>query len=185
MCATIPGSRGVLDAPRAGEAVAMERWIVVMGARVLAGGRPSGALRRRVAAALAAADPGTRFLVTGAIGDHPPSEARVMAQLLHAAGVPAARVVLEETGTDTLSSLRACARLLREAGAREVFVCSDDYHLPRCRAVLRVLGVRAAPAPARGARAASGTRSWLWALAREAGGLPWDVALAALSRRGQ
>jgi vancomycin permeability regulator SanA len=161
----------------------MGRWIVVMGARVLAGGRPSGALRRRVAAAVAAADAETRFLVTGAVGDHPPSEARVMAGLLHAAGVPPARVALEETGTDTFSSLRACARLLREAGACEVLVCSDDYHVPRCRAVLRALGVRAAAVPARGTRAASGTRSWLWALAREAGGLPWDVALAALHGR--
>jgi vancomycin permeability regulator SanA len=183
MCATIPTSRRVLDAPRAVER--MERWIVVMGARVLPGGRPSGALRRRVAAALAAADAGTRFLVTGAVGDHPPSEARVMAELLRAAGVPPARIVLEETGTDTLSSLRACARLLRAAGAREVVVCSDDYHLPRCRAVLRALGVRARGAPARGMRAAAGTLGWLWALVREAAGLPWDVALAALARRGR
>jgi vancomycin permeability regulator SanA len=161
------------------------RWIVVLGARVLPGGRPSGALRRRIAAALAAADPETRFLVTGAVGDHPPSEARAMAELLRAAGVSDARIVLEETGTDTLSSLIACVRLLREAGATEVIACSDDYHLPRCRAVLRVLGVRAAAAPARGTRAAAGPRSWLWALAREAGGLPWDVALAALrGRRG-
>ena len=160
----------------------MDRWIVVMGARVLPGGRPSGALRRRVAAALAAADERTRFLVTGAVGDHPPSEARVMADLLRAAGVPEARIVLEETGTDTLSSLRACARVLRAAGAREVLVASDDYHLPRCRAVLRALGVRAGGVPARGTRAASGTRAWLWALVREAAGLPWDVALAAASR---
>ncbi len=160
----------------------MGRWIVVLGARVLPGGRPSGALRRRIAAALAAADPATRFLVTGAVGDHPPSEARVMAGLLGAAGVPEARVVLEETGTDTLSSLRACARVLREVGATEVIACSDDYHLLRCRAVLRALGIRAGAAPARGTRAAAGTGPWLWALAREAAGLPWDVALAALGR---
>lgn len=149
-----------------------------MGARVLPGGRPSGALRRRVAAAVAAAGPATRFLVTGAVGGHPPSEARVMAELLRAAGVPEARIALEETGTDTLSSLIACVHILRVAGARDVVVCSDAYHLPRCRAVLRALGVRAGAAPAHGARAATGTLRWLWALAREAAGLPWDVCLA-------
>lgn len=161
----------------------MARWLIVMGARVLPGGRPSGALRRRVAAALAAADGDTRFLVTGAVGDEPPSEARVMQTLLLAAGVAAARVVLEETGTDTLSSLRACARILREARADAIAVCSDDYHLPRCRAVLCALGMPAAAIPARGTRAAVGTPSWLWSLTREAAGLPWDVALALLSRR--
>jgi vancomycin permeability regulator SanA len=160
----------------------LERWIVVMGAQVLPGGRASGALRRRVAAAAAAADPATRFLVTGAIGEHPPSEARVMAALLRVAGVGEARIALEESGTDTLSSLVACVRLLRDRGATQVAVCSDDYHLPRCRAVLRVLGVAAAPVPARGARAAGGAPRWLWALAREAAGLPWDVALAGWHR---
>jgi uncharacterized SAM-binding protein YcdF (DUF218 family) len=157
----------------------MGRWIVVLGAGVLPGGRPSGALRRRIATALAAADPETRFLVTGAVGDHPPSEARVMRDLLRAAGVPDARIVLEETGTDTLSSLRACARVLRAAGASEVIACSDDYHLPRCRAVLRALGIEAGAAPAHGTREAIGTTRWLWALVREAAGYPWDVALAA------
>jgi vancomycin permeability regulator SanA len=157
-----------------------------MGAMVLPGGRPSGALRRRVRAAVAAASgrAGARFLVTGGVGQHPPSEARVMCQLLIDEGIAPAQIVLEETGTDTLSSLVACARLLRATGAGEIFVCSDRYHVPRCRAVLRALGIRAgavaapAPAPAR----AGGTMPWLWARAREVAGLPWDVALALLAR---
>lgn len=166
-----------------------ETWFVVMGARVLPGGRPSGALRRRVQAAVDAAGgaPSARFLVTGAVGEHPPSEARVMCALLRDAGVAPDRIVLEETGTDTLSSLVACARLLRRAGAIDVRVCSDGYHLPRCRAVLRALGIRAGavaavtPRSGRSGRAWLGW-AWLWARAREAAGLPWDVVLALWSR---
>jgi hypothetical protein len=51
--------------------------------------------------------------------------------------------------------------------------------------VLRALGVRAAGVPARGTRAAGGIRRWLWALAREAAGLPFDVMLAAVRGRGR
>lgn len=161
-----------------------ETWWVVMGARVLPGGRPSGALRRRVQAAVAAAGGAAeaRFLVTGAVGEYPPSEARVMRALLLDAGVPPERIVLEETGTDTLSSLLACARLLREAGAADVRVCSDGYHLPRCRAVLRALGIRAGAVAAATPRSRGSRFVWLWARAREAAGLPWDVALALAAR---
>jgi uncharacterized SAM-binding protein YcdF (DUF218 family) len=141
---------------------------------------PSPALRRRVAAALAAAaDAGdARFLPTGAVGRHAPSEAEVMRRLLAGAGVAAERIVVEEQGTDTLSSLRHCARIVRESGGGRVVVCSDAYHLPRCRAVLRALGVRAEAAPAAGARSALGARRLAWAIAREAVATPWDVALA-------
>lgn len=161
-----------------------ETWFVVMGAMVLPGGRPSGALRRRVRAAVAAARgaPGARFLVTGGVGDHPPSEARVMRTLLLEDGVAPEQIVLEETGTDTLSSLVACARLLREAGAADVRVCSDGYHLPRCRAVLRALGIRAGAVAASVPASSDSGFAWLRARAREVAGLPWDLALALLTR---
>jgi vancomycin permeability regulator SanA len=157
---------------------------VILGAAVWPGGRPSPALRRRVEAALDAAqgDSTARFVATGAVGRHPPSEARVMGDLLVAAGIARDRVVLEETGTDTLSSLVATARILRRAGARSVFVCSDAYHVPRCRAVLRALGVRSRGAPAHGGRRAVGTARWLARVAREAMATPWDVALAFRAR---
>ena len=63
--------------------------IVIFGAAVRPGGRPSGALRRRVEAALAfgARHPDALYVPTGGLGDHPPAEAEVMAALLRAAGV--------------------------------------------------------------------------------------------------
>jgi uncharacterized SAM-binding protein YcdF (DUF218 family) len=163
------------------------RWFVIMGAAVRPGGAPSGALRRRVETALEAARgwPQACFLPTGAVGRHPPSEAAVMRELLVGAGVPPERIVLEEKGTDTLSSVVHCARILRaEPAPLRVSVCTHDYHLPRCRLLFRAFGLRVEGVPLRGARAALGTRRWLVALAREIAGSPWDLALA-LGRRAR
>jgi vancomycin permeability regulator SanA len=160
-------------------------WFVILGAAVWRGGEPSPAMRRRVAAALRAAlgVESARFLPTGGIGRNPPSEAAVMQRLLLEAGIAAGRIVLEEQGTDTLSSVVACVRILEGSGdVASVTVCTDAYHVARVRAVFRVLGVRTEAAPARGTARLLGARRFGWALAREALGLPWDVALALAQR---
>jgi vancomycin permeability regulator SanA len=163
-------------------------WFVILGAAVWRGGVPSPAMRRRVAAAISAARdvPEARFLPTGGVGRHPPSEASLMRQLLREAGIAPERITLEEQGADTLSSVVACARILADArDVASVTVCTDAYHVARTRAVFRVLGVRTLAAPAHGAAAALGARRYAWALAREALGLPWDVGLAMARRFGR
>ncbi len=154
--------------------------IVIFGAAVKRGGVPSAALEQRVRAALgcAARNPGAWFLPTGGVGRHRPSEAAVMARLLRQAGVEPARIVPEENATDTLSSARACARLLRARGHRgRVLVATSTYHLPRCLALLRLAGF-----DARGCRPFAGPAShrfsvrWFWRL-REAVALPYDLAI--------
>jgi uncharacterized SAM-binding protein YcdF (DUF218 family) len=124
-----------------------------------------------------------RFVPTGAVGRHGPSEASVMAALLEARGVSAERILLEETGTDTLSSVRAVAALLRRRRiAAPVYAATSLYHLPRCILLLRLMGV-----PARAAIPPSvpaGTRWWrrcYWWL-REVPALPYDAALALFLR---
>jgi uncharacterized SAM-binding protein YcdF (DUF218 family) len=138
-------------------------------------GGPSATLRRRVEAAAAF---GARFAApvyvpTGAKGRHGASEASVMAGLLRGLGVPAGRIMLEETGTDTLSSARAVARLV--AGAEAVHVATSGYHLMRCLMLLRLAGVRALACPP--PRAADGVMErWYWRL-REAAAIPYDAVL--------
>lgn len=159
--------------------------IVIFGAGVRPDGRPSTTLRWRVEAAAAFgaryADP--LFLPTGGIGRCGPSEASVMARLLREHGVPAHRLLLEETGTDTLSSARAVVRLLRvHAIDAPVFAASSLYHLPRCLALLRLLGVpaRAAVPPAVPAASRWWRRAYWWL--REMPALPYDAALALFLR---
>lgn len=159
---------------------------MIFGAAVRPDGTPSTTLRRRVEAALAfgRAHPGALYVPTGAVGRHGPSEASVMAEVLRTAGTDPARIVMEETGTDTLSSARACARLLRArragaaAGPTQVVVATSAYHLPRCVALMRVAGFGARACPPPRVPAASGLRKrWYWRL-REAAAFPYDVALA-------
>jgi len=155
--------------------------IVIFGAAVRPGGRPSAMLRRRVeaAAAFGAQFSAPVFLPTGGVGRHGPSEASVMQALLVECGIVAERILLEETGTDTLSSARAVARLLRADGsAAPVFAASSTFHLPRCVLLLRLFGVpaRAAGPPYVSAGSRSTTRAWWWL--REAAALPYDLMLA-------
>ena len=152
--------------------------IVIFGAAVRPDGSPSAVLRRRVeaAAAFGARQVSPSYIPTGARGRFPPSEARVMAGLLADFGVPRERIVLDETGVDTLSSVRAVARLLR-GHAGPVHAATSAYHLPRCLVLLRLAGVpaRACPPPAFPASDRIGRR-WFWRL-RELVALPVDVVL--------
>jgi uncharacterized SAM-binding protein YcdF (DUF218 family) len=120
---------------------------------------------------------------TGGIGRYGPSEASVMAALLEARGVPSDRIVLEETGTDTLSSARAIAALLRDRDiAAPVFVATSLYHMPRCLLLLRLLGVNAhAAIPPAVPAAVTWWRRCYWWL-REIPALPYDATLVLFRR---
>lgn len=159
--------------------------IVIFGAAVRPDGQPSTTLRRRVQAAVrfGRALPVAIYVPTGAVGRFGASEASVMAEMLRRSGVPAERIVLEETGTDTLSSVRAVAAVLRERGhTGPVYAASSAYHLPRCVLLLRLAGfwARACPPP-RVPAARSCAKRWYWRL-REVPALPWDAGLMLLAR---
>ena len=156
-------------------------YFIVFGAAVRPDGQPSAVLRDRVESGyrLARGRPHARFLVTGGLGRFPPPECEVMRALLIERGVPPETIVTECEAHDTLSSAVLCTRILAARGdAESVTVCSSPYHLPRCRLVLKVLGVdtRKVPMPGgrRGLRRAGGLRACL----REAVAIPWDLLLA-------
>ncbi|WP_158742219.1 YdcF family protein [Acidisphaera sp. L21] len=150
--------------------------IIIFGAAILPGGRPSLTLQGRVEAAFRCGGVTSHYMPTGAVGRHGPSEASVMAAILTGFGVPPDHITLEETATDTLSSAVACARLLG-ASPGPVRIVSSDYHLPRCAMLMRAVGVRTAhcPPPPRERRV------WYWRL-RECVAYPYDV-IAITARR--
>lgn len=152
--------------------------IVIFGAAVRPDGTASRVLRLRTEAAAAfggrLADP--LYVPTGGVGRYGAAEATVMAALLAGYGVPTANILVEDTATDTLSSVRAVRRLLR--GHRgPVYAASSAYHLPRCVALLWLAGLPARPAlPPRVPAAQTWRRRWFWRL-REAAALPYDVVV--------
>ena len=104
-----------------------------------------------------------------------------MAAMLEAAGVPASAVVVEGTAPDTLASVIACTRLLRQRGYKgPVALASSAYHLPRCLVLMRMMGwqvMRVPPPPVPAARRWG--RRWFWRV-REVAAVPWDVLLLSL-----
>jgi vancomycin permeability regulator SanA len=153
---------------------------VIMGARVDEQGTPSGALRRRLTGALAAASqcPTAVYLATGGSDGRGPTEAEAMRRWLVASGVREAAIWLDPDSTDTLSSIIRCAEIIRShPNVRSVKVCSDRYHQLRCCWLLRLLGVRADAADMPSGRDANGTLRWALYYVREAAALPYDTLI--------
>lgn len=158
-------------------------YIVIFGAAVRPGGRPSPALRLRIEGALAWArdHPAAMLLPTGGVGAHGPAEALVMRRVLVEAGIAASRIIVERHGRDTLESVRLCHRLLQERGdCRRVICCTSRYHQPRCALLFRLLGYRVVipDVPRRMGRLSR--RSYGRMVAREVAATPYDGLLLLL-----
>ena len=106
-----------------------------------------------------------------------------MASLLRSQATPEWKILLEETATDTLSSVRAMRRLLRvHAISGPVFVATSAYHLPRCLLLLWLAGIPARPCrPPPEPAAARFSQRWYWRL-REIPAVPYDAALVLFLR---
>ena len=159
--------------------------IVIFGAAVRRGGRPSRTLRRRVSAAVAVGRtlPDPIYIPSGGVGQFHPSEAEAMRRVLQSRGVPDGRILKEETATDTLSSVRAVRRILRARRFHgTVHVATSAFHMPRCVLLMRAAGfpVRVCPPPRVPASRLRWKR-WFWRL-REVPALPYDLALLLLLR---
>ncbi len=119
--------------PEAAKDADSARVAVILGAQVLKGGRPSPTLEARTihAARLYAEDKVSLLVPTGGTGEHPPSEAEVMAGILGREGVPTRDILLEEKALNTWESARLTAEILRPRGVREVRVVTDPLHCAR------------------------------------------------------
>ena len=167
------------DAGRAGDPDGRDLFIV-MGAKVQADGRPSGALRRRSlwAADLAVGARAPLYLLTGGVLRGRPAEALVAREILRGRGISDDALIVETESKTTLESVvRTTPIILSLPRLRRVIVCSDGYHVPRCRLLFALAGVRTHPASVPGGRRSMSALRWAYACTREAAAIPVDAAL--------
>lgn len=142
--------------------------IIVLGAQVLASGRPSPSLRRRLEHGVAVwRETGAAMLVpSGGLGEAPISEAEAMRRMAVALGVPDDRIVLEDRSTSTLEHAVELARLADRLGWGRLLLVTDRYHLPRALFLFRRLGLEVGGDPVHG-RGEGSRRRWVAGALRE------------------
>lgn len=125
--------------------------IVVPGAALRKGRRPSDALEYRLEGALQLYRDGRAplIIVTGG-GEGDWDEAAVMADWLAERGVPRAAIVPENASATTRDSGVNVARIMRERGLGSALVCSQWFHVARTRLCLEQEGVSTQAAPCGG-----------------------------------
>jgi uncharacterized SAM-binding protein YcdF (DUF218 family) len=157
------------------EAPESTRVAVVLGTEVLPGGRPSRTLEARVrhAARLYREGRVSLLVPTGGLGEHPPSEAEVMARLLREDGVPESAVLIEDRALNTWDSARLVAGMADKLGVESVVVVTDPLHCVRTVAAFRKAGLKAWAEPVYSSPMWRG--KWLrrGQLIREIGALAW------------
>lgn len=130
-----------LDLPAPGRERALT---VVLGAQVRAGGVPSRTLASRVshAGGMYTRGEAWRIVVSGGVGEYPPSEAEVMAGILTGIGVLESEILREAASHSTRQSARYVATLARRMGVDEVVLVTDPLHCVRAAAAFRAEGLR-------------------------------------------
>jgi uncharacterized SAM-binding protein YcdF (DUF218 family) len=151
------------------------RVVVVLGAQVLRGGRASRTLeaRTRHAGGLYARGEVDLIIPTGGVGEHPPSEAEVMAGILRKVGVPEDAVLREDRALNTWESAVLVAGIARSRGIDEVLVVTDPLHCVRTVAAFRRAGLRASAEPVYSSPMWHERWSRRGQLVRESGALVW------------
>jgi uncharacterized SAM-binding protein YcdF (DUF218 family) len=91
------------------------------------------------------------LICSGGVGDNPPSEAQVAADLAVKLGVPRDKVLLEDKSTSTSENAQFTARLCRQRRWTKVIVVSQPFHLWRARRDFQQNGLNAYTSPVRDA----------------------------------
>lgn len=150
--------------------VEKQACIVIFGYSLKGAHQINQAMVRRVAGALKSAVHPEQclFLATGGQGRFPPSEASLMARQLKAHGVSERNILREDASRNTLDSVIHCANIIRQHPRRgPVVVCTDRYHLFRCRLLLLMLGVQTVSGPVESGYREAGPLRWVFYYLRE------------------
>lgn len=116
--------------------------IIVLGAGVWETG-PSPALmgRIRLAAKLYQDGYANNLILSGGVGQHPPSEAEAMYTELLQLGVPKEAMYLEDQATNTLENITYSKRVMDENSWQTAILVTDVFHYKRASFIARKIGL--------------------------------------------
>jgi uncharacterized SAM-binding protein YcdF (DUF218 family) len=148
--------------------------IIVLGAAVCAGGKPSPILANRVGHAVGAFKSGLagKIIATGGVGRHPPAEALLMRDLAVSSGVSPDDIVVEDHARNTFESASLCSVIMRERAWSTALVVTDAYHLLRSVLTFRAFGVYAVGTATRRRPDTVSRTKWAYLHLRELGAIP-------------
>ncbi len=149
--------------------------IIVLGSAVWPGEHPSPSLYARVQHAIDLYRAGfaPALILTGGLGNYPPSEAEMMRRIAAGAGVPANALILEDKSHSTEENLANAQVLMDARGWHSAVVVSDPFHILRAELVARDLGIEAYGSGAGTSPTYTAPQMHLWYTAREALALVW------------
>ncbi|MBI4785536.1 MAG: YdcF family protein [Chloroflexi bacterium] len=155
--------------------------IIVLGSAVRPSGRASPSLNARIQHGIALYKAGyaSHLILTGGLGQYPPTEAEVMRRLAAAAGVPAEAIVLEDTSHSTEEQLTNVKQIMGARGWRSALIVSDPFHLYRADMMARDLGLVAYGSPASNSPTYTAPHLRVWYTTREAIAILWYQATRA------
>jgi uncharacterized SAM-binding protein YcdF (DUF218 family) len=118
--------------------------IIVLGAGLRRDNTPGPALQRRSAQGAALWQQGIAPVIVcsgGKPGNRTRSEADACRELLEAAGVPPAAILLEETSRSTEENALESGRIMAERGWQTAVIVSDQYHMYRAQRIFSDTGL--------------------------------------------
>lgn len=118
---------------------------LVLGAKVLPGGQPSAALKRRAlqAARLYRQGRVAKVIASGGPPGARPTEAEVIRTLCLTAGVADEDIITEDHAASTADNIRNALPLLARHGIGQVWIVTDRYHARRAAMTARAYGLDA------------------------------------------
>lgn len=124
--------------------------IIILGAGVWENG-PSPALQARTkhAAEILKEGYAKQVILSGGLGDHPPSEAEAMQKILLELGVSQEQIFLEDQATNTEENIKYSKKIMDQQGWKTALIVSDTFHLKRALFIAKDQGIEAYGGPAK------------------------------------
>ncbi len=149
--------------------------LIVLGSAVWNGGRASPAMAARIGRAIELYRAGyaPNLILTGGVGNNPPSEAQVMKNIALSAGVPENALVLEDRSHSTEENLANAKAIMDARGWHTALIVSAPYHLLRAETIAHDLNMDAHAVPSTNDPTFTPPMLRVWYTTRESLALVW------------